>query len=212
ADAGDRLQPGGVAGGDRQSELGMRHPREDDERRGRAEPLHLAKKMEEGTLALGEEADQLDRILAHLGMDEEPHGNARGREVGEGLQRDVDGIADAADVDHEPLGGLLGKRAGKRRDHLVVPSRASAVAMRRASRAAGAPRAPSAIVPLATWRSPTPRSSTTPQPVSRLPGSIPSTRNPSPPPVTPPTAAPAPPLRCPCSRTPTGRRRDPRAS
>src|SRR5438477_4206224 len=349
ADAGDRLQARGVAGGDRRCEIRERHPGQDDERGARAEALHLAQQVEESPLALGEKPDQLDRVLADLGVDEEPHRHAGGRQVGERLERDVDGVADTADVDDEPLGGFLGERAGEggdqdhpprlRRSGTSLPplsrpgtheasgphlrrsggvssgaaafrstrtacptlaplrgvrprpgtrSRARAVAIRRASgarsrwqratasasaaskerrgatprrattarrmadlsaapwptvasftspgvyswsalsavataartaprasprrsalcglratnarstataagvhlpmrrthsawrranRTAAVARDPSAIVPLATWRSPRPRSSTTPQPVSRLPGSMPSTRN-----------------------------------
>src|SRR5207249_5443889 len=57
---------------------------------------------------------------------------ARGRQVGEGLERDLDRVAHAADVEHEPLGALLAERAGERRDH-ARPAAASARATRWAS-------------------------------------------------------------------------------
>ena len=78
------------------------------------------------------EAEELDRVLAHLGVDEEPHARARRRQVGEGLQRDVHRVADAADVDDEPLGRLLGERAGERARSSRAPA-PRAPARRRAS-------------------------------------------------------------------------------
>src|SRR5206468_1462703 len=65
--------------------------------------------------------------------------------------------------------------------HAAIRRRHSAC--RRARRAPRSPAGASTIVPLARWRKPPPRASTTPQPVSRLPGSIPSTRTPTPPPA-----------------------------
>src|SRR5581483_1369129 len=117
-DAGDRLQARRVARRDRRGELAERHPGEDDERGPRPEPLHLAEEVEHRALVRGEEAEELDRVLAHLGVHEEPHLAARGREVGEGLEGHVDGVADAVHVDDEPLGQLLGEPAVERRDQM----------------------------------------------------------------------------------------------
>src|SRR5205823_3176858 len=184
-----------------------RHAGEHAERSARSNALHLAEQVEERPLLGAEEAEQLDRVLAHLGVDEETHRGARGRQVGEGLERDLDRVAHAADVEHEPLRALLTERARERGDHAGAPaarprtsprrnalctlratkarSRTTAAgshaairrrhsACRRARRAPRSAGGASAIVPLARWRKPPPRASTTPQPVSRLPGSIPS--------------------------------------
>src|SRR5262249_45260245 len=126
SDPGDRLEPRAVARGDRRRERPRRHAGEDDQRGPRPEPLHLAEELEERALARCEEPEELDRVLANLGVDEEPHGAPHRREIGERLERDVHGVADAPHVDHEPVGSLLGYRAGERCDHAAPPRRRSA--------------------------------------------------------------------------------------
>src|SRR5207253_1813710 len=213
------LQARSVAARDAGEEGAERHAGEHAERAARSDTLHLAEQVEERPLLGTEEAEQLDRVLAHLGVDEETHRDARGWQVGEGLERDLDRVAHAADLEHEPLRALLAERARERGDHAGAPAAASTAprasprrnalctlratkarsrttaagshaairrrhsACRRARRAPRSPAGASTIVPLARWRKPPPRASTTPQPVSRLPGSIPSTRTPAPPPA-----------------------------
>src|SRR5205814_3226279 len=129
---GDGLQAPAVTTSDGGEEGGERHAREHAQRGARPEALHLAEQVEERPLLGAEEAEELDRVLAHLGVYEETHRGARGRQVGEGLERDLDRVAHAADVEHEPLGALLAERAGERRDH-ARPAAASARATRWAS-------------------------------------------------------------------------------
>ena len=91
--------------------------------------------MEKRTLLGRRETEELDRVLADLGVDEEPHGFTRGRQVEEGPERGVERVADAADVDHEALGRLLAERAGQGGDH-DEPLRAGALRGPRATAAA----------------------------------------------------------------------------
>src|SRR5262249_8148492 len=108
-------------------------------------------------------------VLAHLGVDEEAHRRARGRQVGEGLERDLDRVADPAHVDHQALGALLRERAGEGGDHAP----ASAPSARATRRASGAwwrwqrARASASAASGAGGRA-RPRRSATPRPMARL--------------------------------------------
>jgi hypothetical protein len=83
--------------------------------------------VEERPLARLDEAEELDGVLSHLRVDEETDARAGGRQIAERLQRDVDQVADASDVDDETLGTLLRERAGKARDQRELPTRATAL-------------------------------------------------------------------------------------
>jgi len=63
--------------------------------------------VKERPLAGVRKVHQLDGILAHLGVHEQSHGRPGGREAGEGLEGDVDGIADAPDLNEEAVGRFL---------------------------------------------------------------------------------------------------------
>src|SRR5207247_2436534 len=231
---GDGLQAGSVAARDGGKEGGERHAGEHAERGARSDAFHLAEQVEERPVLGAEEAEGLDRVLAHLGVDEETHRGARGRQIGEGLERDLDRVAHAADVEHEPLRALLAERARERGDHAGAPA-----ARARATRAASGARcrwqraSASASAASGAGGRARPRRSATPRPIARLSAcpkptvasftlagaysaitapAAPHARSASRPRrgVTP-TAAPAPPPRCPCSTTRSARRRGPRA-
>src|SRR5581483_10205767 len=95
-DTRDRLQAPRVPRGDRRRERRRRHAREHRERDAGPEALYPAEQVEELALDRRREAEQLDRVLAHLGVNEQPHAR------------------------------LLGERAREARDHAPSRARASA--------------------------------------------------------------------------------------
>ena len=63
------------------------------------------------------ETEELNGVLAHVRVDAQRDARARVADRVERGQRHLHFVADAADVDHEPLDVLLEKRAGEMRDH-----------------------------------------------------------------------------------------------
>ena len=59
--------------------------------------------LEEGLLGRGQEAEERERVLAHVGVDEQRDLAAGLAEPVEGGERDGDAVADAADVDDDLL-------------------------------------------------------------------------------------------------------------
>src|SRR5579884_3641191 len=116
ADAGDRLEARGVLAHDRAAQLLGRGTRHDRERHLRADTVHREELDEELALAPVGEAVELQRVLAHvqIRLDDDlvgavglPHRARRRR----------DEVADAADVEQEPLRRRADRHAAQARDH-----------------------------------------------------------------------------------------------
>ena len=116
ADPGDRLEAGRVVERDRAPQVARRRARDDRERDLRPDARDREQVLEQ--LALGglAEAVELERVLAHVQVGVERDlspalGQARGRR-GHGQR-----VADAADVEHDPLAGTRDGSSPQARDH-----------------------------------------------------------------------------------------------
>src|SRR5262249_22072792 len=121
ADARDGLQPRRIASGDDGEQLGHRHAREGAEAGSWAEALDFAEEVKQRALARVGESEQLHGVLAHLGVHQQPHRGAGGRQIAEGLQRHVHQVAHPGDVDDQAVGTLLREGSGEARDHYQAP-------------------------------------------------------------------------------------------
>src|SRR5262249_8574539 len=121
ADARDGLQPRRIAGGDDGEQLGHRHAREDAEAGSWAEALDLAEEVKQRALARVGESEQLDGVLAHLGVHQQPHRGAGGRQIAEGFQRHVHQVASPRAVDDQAVGPLPRQASAEARDHHQPP-------------------------------------------------------------------------------------------
>src|SRR6185312_2185909 len=77
---------------------------------------------EPAALRLVGEAVEMDVILAHMRLDEEPHRLAARRHAAQGARRGEDEIADAVDVEHQAVAAALLDEAGEHRDHRAAPA------------------------------------------------------------------------------------------
>ena len=124
ADAGHRLQPRGVAGGDRGEQLARRAAGEHGERDLRPDGLDPDQHQEQVALGLGGEAVQRERVVAddQVGVQRGLLADRRG--VAERLAGDGEPVADAAARDDDVVGPPHGDLAGEQRDHAAAPTAA----------------------------------------------------------------------------------------
>ena len=80
-------------------------------------PLTEISRSKSGELERRGEAEELQRVFADVRVDAQRHAPARLADGVERRQRHDDVVADAADVDDEPLHVFFEQRAGKMRDH-----------------------------------------------------------------------------------------------
>ena len=92
-------------------------PGEHGERDLRTDGRDLEQQQEERALGGVEKAEELERVLAHVGVDVEIHLGAGIRQPIERVQRDEELIADAAGVDDDLLRRLLEEAPAETRDH-----------------------------------------------------------------------------------------------
>ncbi len=116
-----------VAGGDGAGEFVGAQDREDRERDPRAHPLDALEAAEPFALGAIGEAEQIEAVLAHMGLDQKLDRLARPRQRAQRAARALNQIADPADVDHHMVLGQKLDQPGEARDHEV----ASASAQRR---------------------------------------------------------------------------------
>src|SRR5262249_35284394 len=124
-------------------------------------------RVKQRALARLGEAEQLDGILAHLGVNEQANARAGLRQVAERLQRHVHEVTHAADVDDEPIGTLLRERADQAGDHWAATARRSATRSGLSWRWQSARASASAAS--AGGRRASPRRSVTPRPTASFP-------------------------------------------
>ncbi len=95
--------------------------REDGERDLGADALHRLQQPEPLPLDIGEEPEQADLILAHMGLDGEVDRLARRRQRLQGARRTMHEIADAMDVEDDEILAIAVDHALKLADHLSLP-------------------------------------------------------------------------------------------
>ena len=125
-DARDVAQRGRVLGGDSRRKLIRRQQREHCQRKPRADALDGLQQAEPVALDRRLEAVEMDMVFAHMGLDDERHRFADGRQGTQGAARAIDQIADATDVDHGRVLSCVGKAAAEARDHAALPASAEA--------------------------------------------------------------------------------------
>src|SRR5581483_6484260 len=87
ADAGNAREPRMVARAHRRAQLVRRQRRQDVHRQLGTDHLHADAQLERGALLVGGEAEQRERVLAHLEMRQERHRLPDGGQLGQRLQR-----------------------------------------------------------------------------------------------------------------------------
>src|SRR5581483_12185257 len=116
ADPGDRLEPGRVLEHDRALQLAGARAGDDRERDLRADPGHREQLLEQLSLGRVGEAVQLERVLADMRVDLE-HDLAVTLGPAERGRRGGDEVADAVDVEHDPVRAPRDRRPAQAGDH-----------------------------------------------------------------------------------------------
>src|SRR5512141_223329 len=120
ADARDRREEPGVLRGDRADALGQRQAGEHGERDLRPDPGDGDEPLEDVLLLRRREAEELERVLAHVGVHVEDGLLARGRQRRERAERDRELVADPVDVEDEPVRLQVEDRPRQARDHAAM--------------------------------------------------------------------------------------------
>ena len=120
ADARDRLEARGVAGGDRRDQLARRPAGEHGERHlgpTACTPISIRKRSRSSSEC---ESVERERVVAHDEVGVQRGRLADGGNVPERLGRDGEAVADAAAVDDDVVGAADGDVAADERDHPVI--------------------------------------------------------------------------------------------
>ena len=104
--------------------------REDGERDLGADALHRLQQPEPLALDVGEEAEEADLVLAHMGLDRKLDRLAGRRQRLQGARRAMHEIADAVDVDDDEVLAIAVDHALELADHRHRPQRARAALWR----------------------------------------------------------------------------------
>src|SRR6185503_9563172 len=122
ADAGDAGQAGDVARTERRDELGRLDAGQHRDRELRPDARDRDQPLEERLLDGRQEAEERERVLAHVRVGEQRDLGAGLADAVAGAERDRDAVADAADVDHRLLRPLAQQPAVDLRDQRSAPT------------------------------------------------------------------------------------------